>query len=315
MTMNKTKNIKKRLIIFMFLLFSILLIILLWNFISFTRDKNKYIENARSAIDTIEQNISDANYSDAVSSLDYYKKNYEGNTHKYNKYLSEDMNADSVYNKYMIEIEESLYEKILNESNLEDKESYCNNYLSIFPDGKSNNSVNEILSNLSDDLAPIRLNEANKLIEEGKYEEADDILSRITNSDNISENYKNNAQQIRDRIDYKIPRYTSLMDLLTYATDYNMRKVKLIEDMIAVNVDRERQMILTYPISEDSVYGYDISKDFYIDYRHLSDKTKWSNVSPDNPIKITTVTGTFKIFSNRNNMGYIEADNIVSSIY
>lgn len=315
MMMNECKNRKKHLIIGVSIILGILIIVLLWNFMAFISDKNEYIEEARSTIDNIEQNISNGNYSDAISSLEYYKEEYGNNDHKYNKYLSEDMNADSVYDKHMSEIENSLYEKISNEQNLESKESYCNEYLSTFPNGQYIESVNEILVDLSDELVSDRFEEVNELISEGEYEEADTILAKIINSNNISEIYKNEAQQIRDSIAYKIPQYVSLMDLLTYATDYNMREVKLVEDIIAVNVDRERQMILTYPVSEDSTYGFDTSKAFYIDYRNLSDKTKWSNVSPDNTIKITMVTGTFKIYSNRNNMGYIEADNIVSSIY
>lgn len=87
MMMNEGKNRKKHLIIGVSIILGILIIILLWNFMAFTNDKNEYIKKARSTIDNIEQNISNGNYSDAISSLEYYKEEYGNDDHKYNKYL------------------------------------------------------------------------------------------------------------------------------------------------------------------------------------------------------------------------------------
>lgn len=267
-------------------------------------EKREYQKEMMAQYERTYQDFLDEKYYSVITDINEFKNSSD----------SKDEDMQKKYNELYQQTEEAMYGKIFLESDNENAESLCRNYIEYFPNNSHITEVNKKYSEILNTLAPIRISEARKNISEGEYLEADRILGSIVGNDKISTQYVNEAKTIKDSISeivkYETPIYVSIQDLLSDATYYNNRKVNLTTNVIVTAVDRERKMLLVCPVSDNSSLGYDYSFSLEIYYGTLSNQSKWGSISSNDDVELNYVSGRFKIYANRSNSGYIEAESI-----
>lgn len=139
------------------------------------------------------------------------------------------------------------------------------------------------------------------------------ILEQVINDKNVSSQFIDEASKlaksIEERVTYETPVSVSMKTLLSNAAEYNGRKVLLTDDVIVYNVDRERQMLSVWLADDENEwFGYDYSFGLEIYYGNLSNPSTWGSISAADFIKLTSIGGKFKIYANRRNEGYIDAE-------
>ncbi len=267
-------------------------------------EKREYNEKINAQYEEIYQEFLDGEYYSALIGIDEFQKSRD----------HENQTLSKKYSDLYQQIEEKIYGNIFSSTDATEIETFCRNYIEYFPNGAHITEVNKKYSEILNTLAPIEIKEAIQNISNGEYLEADRILNSIVNNDKISKEYIDEAQSIKDSISeivaYETPIRASIQELLTNATNYSNRKVILTTDVIVVGVDRERQMLITSPVSSDSALGYDYSFSLEIYYGNMSNQSRWGSLSSNDKVKLNYVDGRFKIYANRNNSGYIDAKSI-----
>ena len=265
--------------------------------------KQKINEEINAEYEEIYEEYENEEYYSALSSIESFKSHHKDNKKIIDKI--EELSDD---------IETALYNNISSESDIEKAKKFCSDYIEFFPNSSRLTEVNKKYSEIINALAPIRIAEAKQCISAGEYLEANQILGNIADNDKISKQYINEAQGIKNSISeivkYETPVNASVQDLLSDAIYYSNRKVILTSDVIVASVDRERKMLLVYPVSDNTSLGYDYSFPLEIYYGALSNQSRWGSISSNDDTELNYIKGRFKIYSNRNNSGYIEAEDL-----
>ena len=267
-------------------------------------DNNKKYEKMNDKYDETYQAFLNGEYYSVISDI----KEFNESANKENNTLSEK------YEDLYQQTEAKIYDSIFSSTDNEEVATLCGNYIEYFPNGIHISEVDKKYAEILNVLAPMKINEAKQSIDKGEYLEANRILNSIVNNDKISKQYINEAKGIKNNIskivEYETPVSASIQDLLTDAEYYNMRKITLTTDVVVTSVDRERKMLYTCAVSDDDVLGYDYSFAIEIYYGNMYNQSRWGSLSAKDKIKLNFVSGRFKIYSNRNNSGYIDAESI-----
>ena len=267
-------------------------------------DNNKKYKEMNAYYDDTYQAFLNGEYYSVISDI----KKFNESADKENNTLSKK------YEDLYKQTEAKIYDSIFSSSDNEEVATLCSNYIEYFPNGIHISEVDKKYAEILNVLTPIKINEAKQSIDKGDYLEADGILNSIVNNDKISKQYIDEAQIIKNNISeivkYETPVQASIQDLLTNAEYYNMRKITLTTDVVVTSVDRERKMLYTCAVSDDDVLGYDYSFAIEIYYGNMSNQSRWGSLSANDKIKLNFVSGRFKIYANRNNSGYIDAESI-----
>lgn len=254
---------------------------------------------AQTSLTDIQTAYANQDYSSALDKIEDFN----------NKYAEEDKETAKKVNEIAENIENEIYKKISENEDNESIEIACNNYLSYFPEGKYKEDVNNLLAETAKKLAPERLEEAKTAIKEGDVLEADRLLDKVIESNTeYSAEAKEFSEKIAAQVELDTPKRLSVSDLLSSGAEYRGQMVRVTDKLLVVNIDHERQMLVVWPM--DGEYA-DSSFPMEIYYGNLSNASKWgkTSISPEAPVYVT-VSGRYKIYANRKNIGYIEADSL-----
>lgn len=261
-------------------------------------------KDAIAKYEQIEDTYLDSNYREAVDLIKSFRLKYAEKNKKTAAYVEE------IY----AEIDQSLYQKVISQEDPQDIVNACGEYFSILSDGIYHDEVDNAREEAWALLAPQHLQEARQQIAAGDVLAADSSLSQLLYHKKISDEIRSEAEKLKESIATQVelerPIYAGLTQLASDAGSYHMRNVIMSTDCVIFDVDREREFLYLCPVS-DGALGYDYSFILGVHYGKLSDKSKWGSISTSGDLtKIQRVEGIFKIYSNRINEGYIEAEYI-----
>lgn len=269
------------------------------------QEKQAEEKRIKAAYEDIQTEYNNGNYSGAITEIERFNKLYADENTK----LNDKVTALSE------QVEEKIFLEISAAKDDTGIETACRQYINYYPNGKHIAEANTILAETSERLAPQRIQQAKTLISSGDGDdilEANRLLEQVINDKNVSSQYINEASKlaknIEKRVAYETAESVSMIWLLTDATEYNGKKVSLIEDVIVRSVDRERKMLYVCLADDENYVGYDSSFYMEIYYGNLENASKWGSISSGDHIKLTSVRGRFKIYANRKNEGYIDAE-------